>query len=96
MINIDVSVRNTIHMKRIIFGIFIHVIVKMENIQQVLLTIQQLSVMKLQKKQKQFKQILIKKYITCKTQNLYISLAFLLINIVLWIAVSIYCYLIKY
>ena len=52
MINVDVSVRNTIHVKRIIFGILIHVIVKMENIQQVLLTIQQLSVMKLQKKQK--------------------------------------------
>ena len=52
MINVDVSVRNTIHVKRIIFGILIHVIVKMENIQQVLLTIQQLSAMKLQKKQK--------------------------------------------
>ena len=52
MINVDVSVRNTIHVKRIIFGILIHVIVKMENIQHVLLTIQQLSVMKLQKKQK--------------------------------------------
>ena len=33
---------------------------------------------------------------TCKTQNLYILLAFLLITIALLIAVSIYCYLIKY
>ena len=33
---------------------------------------------------------------TCKTQTFYISLAFLLITIALFIAVSIYCYLLKY
>ena len=33
---------------------------------------------------------------TCKMQNFYIILAFLLIVITLLIAVSIYCYLIKY
>ena len=33
---------------------------------------------------------------TCKTQNAYILLAFLLTGIALLIAVSIYCYLIKY
>ena len=32
---------------------------------------------------------------TCKTQNFYILLAFLLITIALLIAVSVYCYLIK-
>ena len=32
----------------------------------------------------------------CKTQNFYILLAFLLITIALLIALSIYCYLIKY
>ena len=32
----------------------------------------------------------------CKTKNVYILLVFLLITIVLLIAVSIYCYLIKY
>ena len=32
---------------------------------------------------------------TCKTQNLYILLALLLITIALLIAVSLYCYLIK-
>ena len=37
-----------------------------------------------------------KKNITCRTQNFYILLAFLLITIALLIAVSIYCYLIKY
>ena len=33
---------------------------------------------------------------TCKMQKFYILLAFLLITIALLIAVSIYCYLIKY
>ena len=33
---------------------------------------------------------------TCKTQNFYILLEFLLISISLLVAVSIYCYLIKY
>ena len=41
------------------------------------------------------KEILIKKA-ACKTQNFYILLGFLLITIALLIAVSIYCYLIKY
>ena len=50
--------------------------------------------MKLYKKQKQFQQILMKKNITCKTQNLYVLLDFLLIIIGL-IAVSIYRYLLK-
>ena len=36
------------------------------------------------------------KIITCKIQNFYIFLALLLITIALLIAVSIYCYLIKY
>ena len=30
--NIDVSVKNMIYMKKIIFGILLHVVVKMENI----------------------------------------------------------------
>ena len=37
-----------------------------------------------------------KKNITCRTQNFYILLAFLLITIALLIALSIYCYLTKY
>ena len=36
------------------------------------------------------------KNITCKTQNFYIVLTFLLITITLLIAVSIYCYLMQY
>ena len=35
-------------------------------------------------------------YIICKTQSLYIFLAFLLITFTLLIVVGIYCYLIKY
>ena len=41
MINVDVSVKNIIYVKKIIFGILLHVVVKMENIWQVLLMIQQ-------------------------------------------------------
>ena len=37
-----------------------------------------------------------KKNAICKTRFFYILLAFSLINIALWIAVSIYCYLLKY
>ena len=37
-----------------------------------------------------------KKRATCKTQNFCILIAFLLITIALLIAVSIYCYLMKY
>ena len=36
------------------------------------------------------------KKVTCKMQNFYILLAFFKITIVLQIAASIYCYLIKY
>ena len=36
------------------------------------------------------------KNVVCKKKNLYILLAFLLITIALLIAVSIYCYQIKY
>ena len=49
------------------------------------------------KKQKLFEQVLMKrKKATCKTQNFYILLAFLLIATALLMAVSIYCYLIKH
>ena len=36
------------------------------------------------------------KKVICKTQNFYILLAFLLITVALLIAVSIYCYFMKY
>ena len=40
MINADVSGKNAIYVKKIIFGILLHVIVKMKNIYQVLSMIQ--------------------------------------------------------
>ena len=46
-INVDVSVKKVMHVKKIVFGILLHVFVKMKNIYQVLLMIQQLRVMKL-------------------------------------------------
>ena len=39
-INVNVSVKNVMYVKKIIFGILLHVVLKMVNIQQVLLTIQ--------------------------------------------------------
>ena len=36
------------------------------------------------------------KNVTCKIQNFYVSLIFILITIAFLIAVNIYCYLIKY
>ena len=47
MINDVVSVKNVMCVKKIMFGILLHVNVKMENIEQVLWMIQQLCVMKL-------------------------------------------------
>ena len=40
MINVDASVKNIIYVKKIMFGILLHVIAKMENIWQVLWMIQ--------------------------------------------------------
>ena len=65
MITVDVSVKNVMYMKKIMFGIMLHVVVKMGNIWQVLWMIQRLRLMKLwshtTRKQKQFHQILMKK-----------------------------------
>ena len=94
VIIVDVSVKKVIYVKKIMFGILLRAVGKMENIQQVLWMIQQLFVMKLYMQKK--KKIMEKFNITCKTQNFYILFAFLLIVITLLIAVSIYCYLIKY
>ena len=47
MIDVDMSVKKANYVKKIIFGILLHVVVKMENIYPVLLMIQRLRVMKL-------------------------------------------------
>ena len=36
MINVDVTAKNVMYVKKIMFGILLHVIVKMENFQQIL------------------------------------------------------------
>ena len=69
-INVDVSVKNVIHVKKIIFGILLHVAVKMD-IYQVLWMIQQLCVMELYT---QRKQILIKKYILINSSPTKVTL----------------------
>ena len=46
-INVDVSIKNTMYVEKIMFGILLHVVEKMENIWQVLWEIQQLRVIKL-------------------------------------------------
>ena len=99
-INVDMSVKNVVCVKKIIFGILLHVVVKMKNIELVLWMIQWLCVMKLQsrktKKEKTISTNFNKKNSACKTQSFYILLVFLLITIVLLTALSIYCYFIKY
>ena len=40
MMNIDASVKNILDVKNIIFGILLHIVAKLANIQQVLLMIQ--------------------------------------------------------
>ena len=44
---VNVSVKKFMYVKKIMFGILLHAIVKMENIKHVLLMIQRLSVIKL-------------------------------------------------
>ena len=77
MINVGVSVKGVMYVKKSRLGIRLHVIVKMKNIQHALWLIQRLRVMKLRRTKK--KKILMKKA-TCKAQNCYIVLAFLLIT----------------
>ena len=46
-INVDVSAKKSMYVKKIMFGILVNVLVKIKNIYQVLSIIQRLSVMKL-------------------------------------------------
>ena len=85
MINVDLSVKIVMYGENIVFGILLHVIVKMENIRQVLWMIQLYD----------DKTNFINKA-TCRKKNFYILIALFKITIALLITVSIYCYLIKY
>ena len=93
-INVDVSVKNIIYVKKIIFGILLHVVAKLINYScDKILDAEAKSN---DEETKTFPTNFNEKNVTCKTQNFYILLGFLLINIALFIAVSVYCYLIKY
>ena len=48
LINVDVSVKTFMYLKKIMLGIVLHIFVKIKNIWQVLWMIQQLSEMKLE------------------------------------------------
>ena len=62
MINVDVSAKLIKYVKKISFGILLHVVVKMvEYLASILMMIQWLGVMKLLKNEKLFQQILMKK-----------------------------------
>ena len=61
IVNVKASARNIIYVRKIMFGILLHLIVKMVNILQILLTIPSLRVMKLKSKQKQSQKILMRK-----------------------------------
>ena len=72
--------KNVMYVKKIMFGIHLHVVVKMETIYNVLQMIQQLRVMKLYtrkasrttKKQKYFQQILMRtNQLAYKAQNFF-------------------------
>ena len=63
MINVDVStnIQEKMFAKKVIFGILLHVVLKMVDMQKVLLTIQWLCAMKLKKQQNVFLRFLTKK-----------------------------------
>ena len=105
MINVDMNVKKNVkYVKKIMFRISLHEVVKMENIEQVLWMIQQLFAMNLyndsENEEKEAKlyneKKTIPKHFNDKKATCIILLEFLLITIALLIAVGIYCYFIKY
>ena len=99
MINVDVSVKSVMYVKKIIFGILLHVAVKMENLASIMddsaITCDEI-IESYNEEAKIIPTNFNEKKATCKMQNVYILLAFLSITIALLIAVNIYYYLIKY
>ena len=95
-ININVSVKNVMYVEKIMFGILLHD--SCENGRYSASFMDDSGIMcdriieSYDKETTYFNE----QKATCKIKNFYILLAFLLITIALLIAVSIYCYLIKY
>ena len=101
MINVDASAKNIIYLKKMIFGILLHVAAKIVNIYNtVYISIIENSVITcdevIEAEGKTIAKKFIEKNISCKTQKFLYFTCFLLISIALLIAVSIYCYMIKY
>ena len=103
MINVDVSVKAVIYVKKIIFGILLHVVAKMANIMHdsVITSNKFIGVdaeaktcvetKSYDKETKIIQTNFNEKKVTCKAENFCILLTLLLITIALLIAVSIYC-----
>ena len=97
-INVDVSVKNVINVKKIIYGILLYAVAKIVNIYAMANVIGDSVIIRNEiiEETKTVPTNFNEGQVTCKTQNLYILFAFSLITITLLIAVRIYCYLIKY
>ena len=94
MINADTSVKNAMYVKKIVFGILLHVVVK--NGKYLASNMDYSVIMCDEIIESYNKEInIIEKNAICETKSFYILFAFSLFTIVLLIAVSIYCYLIK-
>ena len=92
--DVNVSVKNIIYVKKIIFEIPLHVVAKnlATIIDDSVITCDEI----VEKETKTITTNFNEKNAICKTKNFYILLVFLLIIVELLIAVSIYRYLIQY
>ena len=92
--------KKRMYVKKIIFGIVLHVVVKMEKYLASVMDDSAIAhdeiIESYDEEAKTFPTNFNVKKVECKTQNFYILLAFLLITLELLIDVSIYCYLIKH
>ena len=98
-INVYVSVKNFRYVKKIICGVSLHVVVKMQIVSKYYGWFSHYmwwSHRGIWRKNKNYSTNFNEKKAICKTPNASILIVFLLIIIVLLIAVSIYCYFIKY
>ena len=100
--NADVVVKNVMYIKKIIFGTLYVAISSCENANYFPSILDDSAIACdeiIEPRNEGTKPIptnFSKKKATCKSQNFYILLAFLLITLALLIVVSIYCYLIRY
>ena len=95
MINVGVSVKNFMYVKKIMLGILLHVIVKIKNyLASIMDDLANMcdEIIEPYVEETNFDE----KEATYKTHNFYVLLTFLLMTITLLIIVSIYCNLIKY